>query len=316
MSQTKIEWADKVWNPITGCSPVSEGCLNCYAKRMANRLKGRYGYPKDDPFRVTFHPDRLEEPLHWKKPCRVFVCSMGDLFHDRVERDDRARAFRSMMANSQHTYFMLTKRPQNIPIYEWFQGRENWWFGVSIEDQKTADERIPILLQIPAAHRFVSVEPMLGPMDLGEWLGVRRYTTLDGLPEKPYWKRLIGTPLFGILDWVICGGETGPKARPLHPDWVRSLSDQCQAAGVPFFFKGWGEWTRDAFIPTDYLRGTKGGNDPRYDSKFIMMRVGKKKAGRFLDGKIWEEIPDGKRDPPRDSSPIDVYLQAPLQGER
>lgn len=271
MGISKIEWTDKVWNPITGCFPVSEGCQHCYAKRMANRLKGRYGYPKDDPFSVTFHPDRLDEPLRWKKPSRIFVCSMGDLFHENIPLEVLKNIFKSMEScATNHKFLLLTKRPQRM--VNWFKEyyRPQYigttlidpnypdtriWAGVSVENQRTADERIPILLQIPAAKRFVSVEPMLGAVNI--------YPT-------PMHK---GTE---CLDWVICGGETGPGARPMHPDWVRSLRDQSQAAGVPFFFKSWG----------DYIEGGCGlKGHPMHDA-------GWSRKGRILDDREWNEFPE------------------------
>jgi protein gp37 len=259
VGKTKIEWTEYSWNPVTGCTPASEGCQNCYAKRMATRLKGRYGYPEDEPFKVTLHPEKLKEPLKWKKPRRVFVCSMGDLFHEQVPDEYIAKVWEVMNNASQHTFLVLTKRPQRMKDFlarlGWYihdrdgypmeavldEGGKytlkNVWLGVTAENQQRADERIPILLQIPAAVRFVSIEPMLGPVVIPE--------------EWP--------------DWVICGGETGPGARPIHPDWVRSLRDQCQVAGTPFFFKSWGEWAEH--------------------------KVGRKKAGRLLDGRTWDEIP-------------------------
>jgi len=199
MSTTKIEWATKSWNPVTGCSPISEGCANCYAKRMSARLSGRYGYPKDEPFRVTFHPDKLDEPTHWRKPQKVFVCSMGDLFHEDVTDEALLQIFNIMREANRHTYMLLTKRPARMkdfcsrlrfdhngygkvfltkatddcinnsslplmPLLRWV------WLGVTAENQRTADERIPILLQIPAAVRFVSCEPMLSRIDLVRYL--------------------------------------------------------------------------------------------------------------------------------------------------
>lgn len=235
---TKIEWVKnddgtpgKAWNPVTGCSPVSEGCQNCYARRMANRLKGRYGYPKDEPFRVTFHPDRLDEPLRWKKPSRIFVCSMGDIAHEKVD----CRWFDCIMEeihdNPQHIFLFLTKRIKNLKdlLGSWkIENFKNLWLGVSVENQQTADKRIPILLQIPAAKRFVSVEPMLEAVVLSHYIPAP-----VGLVPK--WQ---------TLNWVICGGETGPGFRPEGLQgyakftlWARSLRDQCRAAGVPFFFK-------------------------------------------------------------------------------
>jgi len=244
MGNTKIEWTDRVWNPVTGCSPVSEGCRNCYAKRMAHRLRGRYGYPKDDPFRVTFHPGRLDEPLKWKKDSKVFVCSMADLFHENVQFEwighvwDAIfnRSFPDRIANKPyHTFLILTKRPCRVLQFEKWLEKDNrnvWydniWLGVSVENQQTADERIPVLLQIPAAKKFVSVEPMLGFVDF-QW----DIYTDDIRP-----------------DWVICGAETGPGARPMNPDWARSLRDQCRAAGVPFFFK---QMSKKAPIPKDLM---------------------------------------------------------------
>ena len=218
MGTTRIEWCDKSWNIITGCSPVSEGCENCYARRMAHRLKGRFGYPKDDPFRVTFHPDRLEEPLHWKKASRIFVCSMGDLFHEQVKTIWIEKIFKSMVSANWHKYLILTKRPsQAIKIDGWIKNLSDnidLVFGISIENQPTADERIPILCQIPAAIKFVSVEPMLENIHIYRgWFG------LNG------------------INWVICGAETGPKARPMNPDWARDLFHQCRTARIPFFFK-------------------------------------------------------------------------------
>lgn len=326
---TKIEWANEVWNPVTGCTKISPGCKNCYAERMAKRLKGRFGYPADDPFRVTLHPDRLGDPYKWKKPRRIFICSMGDLFHEEINNPEPYIEFGefyegtyehlefvgevlSTIADcSHHTFMVLTKRPQNIKLaiqYTKENGRywpqtpkqiapgftfnrsddylPNLWIGVTAENQEMADERIPILLDIPAAVRFVSVEPMLGPVDLENYLG---------------------------LDWVICGGESGPGARPMHPDWVRSLRDQCVEAGVPFFFKQWGEWSpklpmvaefnkmalfnyRDNLDEPMYLRDlepdrqanwAEGGPDDT-----LLYKSGKKTAGRLLDGRIWDQMPE------------------------
>jgi protein gp37 len=281
MSVTKIEWADRVWNPITGCSPVSEGCLNCYARRMAYRLKGRYGYPTDDPFRVTFHPDRLDEPLHWKKPSRIFVCSMGDLFDENVKHEWFIPIMHKIRLEAkQHTYLFLTKRPQNIDHYlcEWYlKNISNLWLGVSISTNKDL-WMVETLLQIPAAKRFISVEPMLGPVNIPDKF-LCPCSCYAGKPRNPH-PDCEGLP---AIDWVICGGETGPKARPLHPDWVKSLVGQCRAARVPFFFKSWGEWS--PFTPKFSFQQYKFGDG------LLMHRVGHKAAGRLLDGKIWEETP-------------------------
>ena len=267
VNTTPISWTEKTWNPISGCTPISEGCANCYAKRMAQRLRGRCGYPEDDPFRVTFHPDRLEQPLKLKKPSRIFVCSMGDLFHDDVDCSI-VDIFDVMSATPQHTYMLLTKRPERMRSLFRLNGPllgseplPNVWLGVTAENQARADERIPILLQIPAAVRFVSVEPMLGPVDIYRWLRCHICSN-NGSYYNPNSDEVEECPICSsedpsLLDWVICGGETGPGARPMHPDWVRLLRDQCQAAGVPFLFKQWGART----------------------------------TGRILDGEIWDEYP-------------------------
>ena len=319
---TKIEWCKnkdggqgKTWNPVTGCTKISPGCQNCYAERMAKRLRGRCGYDAENPFKVTLHPDRLEEPMRWRKPSMVFVCSMGDLFHDDVPFDFIDRVFKRINGSPQHDFLILTKRTERMR--EYFarsmkflcaacqgtgcsycldHGYQNWemkpysnvWLGVTAENQEMADKRIPILLQIPAAVRFVSVEPMLGPVDLlsEDYLGgcINCEICLDS-PEK-----CINRVNNLKLDWVICGGETGPDARPMHPDWVRGLRDQCQSAGVPFFFKQWGEYIHASQTPDNMTN-----YDPEYfyDREWPpgFARVGKKIAGRLLDGCEWNEMP-------------------------
>lgn len=317
MSDTSIEWADKVWNPVTGCTKVSDGCRNCYAERMSKRLAGRAGYPEDG-FKVTLHPDKLDEPLRWKKPARVFVCSMGDLFHEDVPDEFVAKVF-GVMRNKKYTFMILTKRPERMlkflkrakkwegwvthdgtPVAKAYDGTGiivgdagNWppsnlWLGVSVEDQKTADERIPLLLQTPAAKRFVSYEPALGPVDFEKWLvnltceACGRWTCIGSLPH-----RIVNAPR---LDWVIMGGESGPGARPLHPDWARSVRDQCQTAGVPFFFKQNGEWVE--CTAEEYLNANPGLNNRRvFPDGVEVIRVGKKAAGCLLDGKEHKERP-------------------------
>lgn len=350
---TKIEWATETWNPVTGCTPISEGCRNCYAERMSKRLAGRCGYPSENPFKVTLHPDKLDQPLRWKKPRMIFVCSMGDLFHKNVPFDHISQVFdvmcswrwptkeaecsgdASLLEDPGHTFIVLTKRPERV--HEWLswlglywpgdspvninleaEGHfgKHIWFGVTAENQARADERIPVLLEIPAAIRFVSIEPMLGPVDLtsidlGDKItrgyGQRRiiWDTLIGW-EKQYKPGQKPKPmpdhfpramknLGAKLDWVICGGETGPGARPMHPDWVRSLRDQCQAAGVPFFFKSWGDW---APIPTKdvpVIGCADGGrfyNGPNPSRGLAMYRVVKKAAGHLLDGEEYRQFPD------------------------
>ena len=222
-----IGWTDQTWNPITGCTKVSEGCLHCYAERMSERLAGRYGYPADHPFRVTLHSDKLVEPVRWRKPRHVFVCSMGDLFHDDVPFDRIMDVWDVMGECSQHTFQVLTKRPERMREFaRWMEDVElmrcahsNVWLGVTAENQARANERIPVLLDTPAAVRFVSVEPMLEPVDIMPWLHSLSRTDT-------------------ALDWVICGPETGPGARPFDIQWACDLRDQCAEAGVPFWFKG------------------------------------------------------------------------------
>lgn len=321
---TKIEWAEETWNPVTGCSPISEGCRNCYAERMSKRLAGRCGYPEYFPFWVTLHPDKLEQPLRWKKPRMIFVCSMGDLFHEDVPEIEIMRVFAVMADAQQHTYLVLTKRPErmkevltspSIANDVWLMTNTgisedkpiwplpNVWLGVTAENQARADERIPVLLQIPAAVRFVSIEPMLGTVNLtligGDRFGWGRTDAVNGL----YYVRANPTECgcewetqhINKLDWVICGGETGPGARPMHPDWVRSLRDQCKEAGVPFFFKSWGEWmpsyqTGATFelsrLKTDEVVMSGPGHG------VVMKKVGKKAAGRLLDGQEWNQYPE------------------------
>lgn len=267
---TKIEWAEESWNPITGCTPISEGCQNCYAKKMAQRLKGRFGYPKNEPFKVTSHYERFELPLKWKKPKYIFVCSMSDFAHEKMPMHIYRYLFFTMYRAKRHTFLILTKRPnrmaeiiQRTALYyypsEW--PFKNVYLGVTAENQQRADERIPILLQIPAAKRFVSVEPMLGPVDL-----------CQDLAYPPF----LGA---GLIDWVILGGESGSRARPMHPKWARFVRDQCQKAGVPFWFKQWGSHV--------YTGSALDGNEMKmagYDYKG-------KKGGYLLDGKIWNERP-------------------------
>lgn len=225
---TKIEWVDESWNPITGCTKISPGCTNCYAEKMAKRLAGRFGYPKDDPFKVTFHPDKLEQPLKWKKPRRIFVCSMSDFFGAKLEW--MCDIFRVIRKCPQHTFMILTKRIKSLAMFNhvcgWQTDLENIWLGVSVENQKTADERIPILLQIPAAVRFVSVEPMLGLVDIRKYL----ISGADGLPSEL-------NKYHDWLDWIICGCESGQHRRYTHISWIRNLRNQCIDASVPFFLK-------------------------------------------------------------------------------
>jgi protein gp37 len=244
---------------------------------------------------VRFLPERLNEPRHWKKPRRIFVCDMGDLFHEKVHDEWIDQVFAMMVDCPQHTFQILTKRAERMRDYlrkvsvdqilQHVRGLgtlawplPNVWCGVSVENQHFADERIPLLLETPAVVRWISAEPLLGPVDLGD----RR------IPNG-----LLASYLCGGrgLNWVVCGGESGPNARAMHPDWARSLRDQCQAAGVPFFLKQWGEWAGgNSFVGP--VRETRELHGTRLDEPYTtVFRVGKKKAGRRLDGREWSEFP-------------------------
>lgn len=301
-----IEWTDETWNPTVGCSRVSPGCDGCYAIGVAHRAMqpahaglterlddGNEGQFTDWTGEVRLLPDRLDAPLRWRKPRRVFVDSMSDLFHPEVPEQFVTEVFATMALTPRHTFQVLTKRPQRmaelvsrawdgmsiespprVPIYP---PGETWplpnaWLGTSVENQRYADLRIPYLAATPAAVRFLSIEPLLGPVNIGPWVG-------EG-PDAPR-----------ALDWVIVGGESGPGARPMHPQWVRDLRDQCVAADVPFFFKQWGEWlaVNEVEVPALAVPGAERGA-PSVSADF--RRVGKKAAGRMLDGRTWDEYPE------------------------
>lgn len=259
MGKTKIEWTDSVWNPVTGCTKVSEGCRNCYALTFAERWRGIPGHYFENGFDLTLRPAKMNEPLNWKKPRKIFVNSMSDLFHKDITTAFIEEVFAIMAVAPQHTYQVLTKRPErmaewfenragmvsgaaqmmgyrhllpNIPMDEWWP-LSNVWLGTSVEN-KDVLHRIDELRKVPAAIRFLSIEPLIG--DLG---------TID---------------LSGI-SWVIVGGESGRGARPIKEEWVTSIRDQCQEQGVNFFFKQWGG-------------------------------VNKSKNGRLLEGKTWNEFPE------------------------
>jgi protein gp37 len=244
---TNIEWTDSSWPVVTGCSRVSEGCTRCYAERLtATRLRNVPAY-KDLAVlnsngearwtgEVRLNEKVLEDPLHWRKPRRIFVSQMSDLFHEKCRGEWIADIFGVMARCPQHIFQVLTKRPENMKEFladllgvirsikpNAAPFLPNVWLGVSVEDQKTADERIPILLQTPAAVRWVSYEPALGPVDFIPYLD----------PSCAAFNRLENAR----VDWVVCGGESGPGARPMHPDWARVVRDQCAVAGVTFFMK-------------------------------------------------------------------------------
>lgn len=326
-------WWDKTWNPVTGCTPISEGCENCWAARMAARQRGRNGYPDDDPFRPTHHPDKLEKPLEWKTPKIIAVTLMGDLFHEGVAglrvrhelcsgavHDVYSILFDVIEQCPQHTFLLLTKRPKQMyqvlmdppaqlrPLHFKEAGKPlpNVWLGVTVENQARADERIPLLLQIPAAKRFVSYEPALGAVDFVPYMGARTYRCECGWHHTERRLMLHGKQadclycerrceIYPGLDWIIAGGESGPGARPAHPDWFRSVRDQCLAARVPFFFKQWGEWAPLAQTPQGLIKAWQ---REQMKSEGVlkddtMIRVGKKMAGALLDEAVWRDVPCG-----------------------
>jgi protein gp37 len=232
-TKSAIEWTESTWNPLTGCTKISPGCKHCYAERMALRLQAM-GQPNyRDGFKLTLHEHALELPLHWKTPQMIFVNSMSDLFHKNVPLEFIQKVFQVMIEASWHTFQVLTKRSNRLlELDEQLNWPENVWMGVSVEN-KDYTFRIDHLRQTHAKTKFLSLEPLLGPLqDLN----------LSG------------------INWVIVGGESGPKARPMQRAWVVDIRDQCQRADVPFFFKQWGG-------------------------------VNKKKTGRELDGRTWDELP-------------------------
>lgn len=333
--KSKIEWTETTWNPLRGCSRVSEGCRNCYAESMAARFCGA-GQPYEGTInpetkrwngKVRLVPEKLDEPLRWQRPRMVFVNSMSDLFHEDVPDDYINKVFAVMALAPQHTFQVLTKRPERMLEYmrtgdgeggsRWGaiigmlrDAPESWpelersaqwplpnvWLGVTVENQESADKRIPLLLQTPAAVRWVSMEPLLGSVNLRKIPSVIFDGSMDSLAGRFKWNSGEVTKETSSLDWVVVGGESGHNARPMHPDWALSLRDQCAAARVPFLFKQWGE-----FYPTTYryddagitsswdatdpvLRAAKWGEPHEFSGGVGAVRIGKKSSGRLLDG--------------------------------
>lgn len=332
MGETKIEWTDATWNPgIFGCEEVSPACANCYAAPMAHRLVGMGRYPEGVTVRrasgvhwsgVVRVADSIQglDGLPKRAHKRVFVTSMSDLFHKDVPFRFIADVFDAMNDRQHLTFQVLTKRPERA--FEWWQWStalpdpdqdkgirycwpRNVWLGATVEDQARANERIPALLQIPARVRFLSCEPLLGPVQLGDALGACR-CTVESM-EGAGWHAANCPATRPRIDWVIAGGESGGGARPSHPDWFRSLRDQCGEAGVPFLFKQWGEFVSDrdkpyrtplctaAWVAPD---GRWGSVQPQLPGAAWVARLGKARAGRELDGRTWDEVPPagGARD--------------------
>ena len=236
MTKTKIEWTESTWNPVTGCTKISSGCKNCYAEQMAKRLQSMGVKKYANGFNLSIHPDVLEEPYRWKTPRTVFVNSMSDLFHENISLEFIQRVFRVMCENTQHTFQVLTKRADVLYEYnKYLRWTKNIWMGVTVENAHYTN-RVDLLRNTKAFVKFLSVEPLLGSI---EWID------LDN------------------IDWVIVGGESGPRARPMLKEWVVSIKDFCEYQDVPFFFKQWGGFH-------------------------------KKKNGRILDGKTWDAMPERK----------------------
>lgn len=344
--KTHIEWTDATWNPVTGCTKVSQGCKHCYAERDWKRLSAHREKPNAYTGRaftdVMCHPERLAQPLRWRAPRRIFVNSMSDLFHPDVPDAFIDQVFAAMALAPQHTFQVLTKRPARMREYMSLGDRRelvacrayallggvmhaldemewplnNVWLGVSIEDQSTADERIPLLIRTRAAVRWVSGEPLLGDVTLdpdwltGQYLDHAEDCTDDLCALNGDIHSCVGVvlPQQGV-DWVVTGGESGPNARPSNPNWFRRLRDQCAAHGVPFLFKQWGEWAPARQIPHGTaLKAEDIGHFPKDGGEFEtfarrpipgdigyrMGRIGKRRAGRLLDGITHDAYPEGR----------------------
>jgi protein gp37 len=319
-----IEWTDATWQPITGCAVVSPGCTNCYAMKLAGtRLrnlpsrKGLTVQTKAGPVwngKVRLNEEWLTQPLTWRRPSKIFVCAHGDLFAEGVPDAWIDRVFAVMAGAAQHTFQVLTKRsdrmrayltalPERMRTLDCDSGLDfvrlplpNVWLGVSAEDQRRADERVPDLLATPAAVRWVSAEPLLGPIN---------FTNIR--PRDRYEFNALGGYDFDQgtccerLDWIVVGGESGPGARPMHPDWARQIRDVCAAAGTAFHFKQHGSWAPEAHGSEWMILDSAGGLDIPDDrwpdeaaGEVAVTRVGKKAAGRLLDGVEHNGLPEAR----------------------
>lgn len=291
---TEISWCDHSWNPWWGCTKVSPACTNCYAERDSKRYGFKVWGPGSE--RRFFGDKHWEEPLRWDRKAekaglrrRVFCASMADVWEDRDDLvPHRERLFRLIGATPHLDWLLLTKRPENIPrlwpglvaqpgaIGCW----QNLWLGVTAETQEYADARIPHLLRVPAAVHFASYEPALGPLDLSDYLPAE---TIGGVELETF------------VDWVIAGGESGPAARPSHPDWFRAVRDQCVAAGVAFHFKQWGEYADPYQVSHAGYDDVVMNERAAFVGDAPMWRVGKRTAGRLLDGRTWDDVPGVNR---------------------
>lgn len=302
---TKIEWAHHTFNPWIGCTKVSPACDHCYAEADFATRRKVVQWGAGQPRKHTA-PSTWAQPLRWNAEAerlgvryRVFCASLADVFDNEVPKEWRVELWELIQATPQLDWLLLTKRVGNVfsmlPDGWAFQNAPwpNVWIGASITSQAEADRDILKLLAVPAAKRFLSMEPLLGPVDLtdvpmpGSGHGHHEYSPIitGNALRRAEWRR-------PSIDWVIVGGESGPNARPMHPDWARSLREQCQAAGVPFLFKQWGEW-----IPASQSAAAREANGfaPIREFEHLdghrMHRVGKKAAGRLLDGRTWDEVP-------------------------
>lgn len=358
-ANTAIEWADATWNPIRGCTRVSEGCRYCYAEGLAARFSGpgqpfeglaamvtgKDGHRPRWTGKIAWAPNVLLEPVKWQQPRTIFVNSMSDLFHEAVLVEHIDQIIAVMALAPRHVFIVLTKRPDvmrrylsdpampervraqlltpapDSPLDKAGKGEKprvtaveiiaaaqaisagplhNLWLGTSVENQEAADARIPELLETPAAKHIVSAEPLLGPINFNlidpTYVKGKLSSFTQALPDPndPCEKN--------HLDWVISGGESGLGGRPMHPDWARSIRDQCVAADVPFFFKQWGAWANAG------VAGAGVANDNRtahaWPDGTEMRLVGKKKAGHLLDGRVWQQTPPMPRLPAKPAKEV------------
>lgn len=305
---TKIEWCHHSFNPWIGCTKVSPGCAHCYAEvetfARVQRKRGNELWGKDANRHVTSDAN-WRKPYKWNEAAtaaderhRVFCASLSDVFEDRRDLDEpRRRLFDLIASTPRLDWLLLTKRPENLltllPPHWIKQPQANVWLGTTCEDQKRADERILHLLRVPATVRFLSCEPLLGPVDLDFWIDSYWDASIkDLMGNKGSWVKAEAQHE-RALHWVIAGGESGSHARPMHPNWARGLRDQCVLAEVPFLFKQWGEFAPSDVSRADELvsphgRTVLGGID---NDSAPMRRVGKEAAGRLLDGREWNEYP-------------------------